>query len=136
LKEPKNGDSYATKEIGVGGSTFRFIWEPPPELLGQVSSTVGYKLVLTARKNGATLYLSSNGFLNGRYNGEGAPKLVIFDKPDVSALAGGERTTVTWNVTIIQASAALNESDTRSVPPGVVSCGPPSETRIIELAVY
>ncbi|MBI5652112.1 MAG: hypothetical protein HZC40_16980 [Chloroflexi bacterium] len=129
LKEPEDNALRRTKEIGVGGDTFRFIWEPPPELQGDVAANVGYKLVMTARKNGATLYISHNKFLRDG-------KLFIFDKPDVSGLAGGEKTMVTWNVTIVQASGAISESDPKAVPPGVVACGPVSPTRNIILDTY
>jgi len=136
LVEPLEGSRYATKEIGVGGSTFRFKWDPPPELQGQVSNNVGYRLTITAKKNGATLYLSSNGFWNGRY-GDGTPKLVIFDKPDVSALASGEATAVTWTVTVVQVGGDFNEADPKSPPKGpIVTCGPSSPTRNINLDIY
>lgn len=129
LKEPEDNALRRTKEIGVGGDTFRFIWEPPPELQGDAGSNVGYKLVMTARKNGATVYISHNKFLRDG-------KLFIFDKPDVSALAGGEKTMVTWNVTVVQVSGAISEADPKAVPPGVVACGPASPTRSIILDTY
>lgn len=133
LKEPEDNALRRTKEVGVGGDTFRFIFDPPPELVGTVSDSIGYKLVMTARKNGATVYIQNNAFLNGKYGGA---RLFIYDRPDVSGLANGEATTVSWNITVIQASGPINENDFKSVPPGVVPCGPASVTRNITLNVF
>ncbi|MBI5303823.1 MAG: hypothetical protein HY868_16930 [Chloroflexi bacterium] len=133
LKEPEDNALRRTKSSSVGGDTFRFIWDPPPELAGEVSSNVGYKLVVNSRRggftNGATLYLSHNKFVR-----EG--KLYIMDKPAVSALASGDSVEVTWNVTVIQAGGAISEGDPNQVPPNVALCGAPSPTRTIHLNTF
>jgi hypothetical protein len=133
LKDPDNNALRRTKAQGVGGDTFRFIWDPPPSLQGSTQdSQVGYKITIQAKRanfsNGATLYVSHNKFWND--------KVVILDKPAVSTLTGGDNVIVTWNVTIVRTSGSFNDADLMVAPPGVVSCGPPSETRSIDLQVF
>lgn len=130
LKEPEQNALRNTKEVGVGGDTFRFIWDPPASLQGPGDPTLGYLLNVKSKSNGATIYLSNNKYWN-----EG--KIYIMDKPAVSALAGGVATTVTWNVTIIKVTSGnFNETDPSTRPAGFVTCGSPSETHTIQLNVF
>jgi hypothetical protein len=134
LKEPDNGALRQTKEKGVGGDTFRFIWEPPPSLGGDTTSDVGYQLEMESRRggkvvNGASIYISHNKFLRDG-------KLYIFDKPGVSALAGGEDAIVTWKVTVIKVSGGFNENDPTFRPAGIIACGPSSPIWTINLKTF
>ena len=132
LKEPGNNDTRHTKSQGVGGDTFRFIWDPPASLQGPSDPQVGYKIAISSQRggfaNGATLYVSHNKYWND--------KVVILDKPAVSTLASGDDVNVTWNVTIVKTSGSFNDSDLTSVPPGLVTCGSPSPTWTINLQVF
>jgi hypothetical protein len=132
LKEPENNASRHTKSQGIGGDTFRFIWDPPASLQGPSDTQVGYKIAISSQRagfsNGATLYVSHNKYWND--------KVVILDKPAVSTLASGEDVNVTWNVTIVKTSGSFNDSDPTSVPPGLVTCGSPSPTWTINLQVF
>lgn len=134
LKEPDNGALRQTKQVGVGGDTFRFIWEPPPSLGAETNSDVGYQLEMESRRagkvvNGASIYISHNKFLRDG-------KLYIFDKPGVSALAGGEDAIVSWKVTVIKASGGFNDSDPTMRPAGTIACGPSSPIWIINLKTF
>jgi hypothetical protein len=132
LKEPDDNALRRTKEVGVGGDTFRFIWDPPAALQGEGDSQVGYKIDISSRRgsfaNGVILYVSHNKYWRDR--------VVILDKPAVSTLAGGESVKVTWFVTVIRTSGGFNDSDPTQGPPGVVLCGPPSVTRTINLETF
>jgi hypothetical protein len=129
LREPDNGASRQTREIGVGGDTFRFIWDPPGSLQGPGDPTVGYQLNISSQRNGATYYVSHNKFLTDA-------KLLIMDKPAVSALAGGSDVTVTWSVVIVKTTGSFNDSDQTFRPPGLVNCGSPSPTWSISLRTF
>jgi len=134
LKEPEPNASRNTKEVGVGGDTFRFIWDPPSELQAPGDPNVGYLLSVSSKRggfsNGAAIYLSNNKYWNDG-------KIYIMDKPAVSSLAGGEPVQVTWNVTIIKVtSGSFSDSDPTIRPASFVTCGPQSETRLISLGVY
>jgi hypothetical protein len=130
LKEPEANASRNTKEVGVGGDTFRFIWDPPPTMIGVGDPSVGYLLTVKSKSNGSTIYLSNNKYWNDN-------KVYVMDKPAVSALAGGVATTVSWNVqTIKVTSGSFNDSDPTVRPAGFVTCGTPTETRIINLGVF
>jgi len=135
LREPDDNALRKTKEVGVGGDTFRFIWDPPGSLLGSTDSTVGYQLNIVSKRpgfsNGTTIYISNNTFLNSS-----PPKLFILDKPAVSTLAAGADATVTWNVTIIKTTGGFNDNDPTIRPQGLVTCGSPSPTRTINLKVF
>ena len=132
LKEPDNNALRQTKEVGIGGDTFRFIWDPPPGLQGAADSQVGYKIAVSSQRpnftNGVTLYVSHNKYWND--------KVVILDKPAVSTLAAGADVKVSWNVTIVRTSGSFNDTDPTVAPAGLVPCGPPSETRSIDLKVF
>jgi hypothetical protein len=135
LREPDDNALRQTKEVGVGGDTFRFIWDPPESLIGSTDSTVGYQLNIVSKRpsfsNGTTIYISNNAFLNSS-----PPKLFILDKPAVSTLAAGADVNVTWNVSIVKTTGGFNESDPTIRPPGLVTCGSPSPTRTINLKVF
>jgi hypothetical protein len=132
LKEPDDNALRRTKEVGVGGDTFRFIWDPPAALQGESDSQVGYRIDISSKRgnfaNGATLFVSHNKYWRDR--------VVILDKPAVSTLAGGESVKVTWCVTIVRTSGSFNDNDPTIGPPGLVTCGPPSPTRTINLEVF
>ena len=133
LKEPDVNASRQTKEIGIGGDTFRFIWDPPDSLGGPGDPTVGYQLTVSSKRSGFTAgvvyYVSNNKFLSDG-------KIVIMDKPVVSGLASGAAVTVSWFVTVVKTSGSFNDLDPNFRPPGLVSCGPPSETRYISLGTF
>ncbi len=130
LVEPEPNAARNTKEVGVGGDTFRFIWNPPVSMQGNNDPTLGYQLTIKATHNGTTIYLSNN-----KFSKDG--KIYILDKPAVSALAGGAATVVTWDVTTIKVtSGGFNDSDPSVRPASFVPCGSPSETRAINLGVY
>lgn len=133
LKEPDPNASRSTKEKGVGGDTFRFIWDPPSSLQAPGDDTVGYEVVITSKHQGGTaganLYVSNNTFLANN-------KTLILDKAGVSALAGGVDSSVTWYVNVVKTSGGFNDSDIQARPPGLVQCGAPSETRLIILKTY
>ena len=99
-------------------------------MIGVGDPSVGYLLTVKSKSNGATIYLSNNKYWNDG-------KIYIMDKPAVSALAGGVRTDVTWNVqTIKVTSGSFNDSDPTVRPAGFVTCGTPTETRTIDLHVF
>jgi hypothetical protein len=132
LKEPDDNALRRTRAVGVGGDTFRFIWDPPASLQGEGDSQVGYKIEVASKRgnfaNGVTLYVSHNKYWRDR--------VVILDKPAVSTLAGGDSVKVTWFVTIIRTTGSFNDADPAVGPSGVVTCGPPSVTRTISLEVF
>ncbi|MBM3127685.1 MAG: hypothetical protein FJ009_03520 [Chloroflexi bacterium] len=132
LKEPDDNALRRTRAVGVGGDTFRFIWDPPTSLQGEGDSQVGYKIEVSSKRgnfaNGVTLYVSHNKYWRDR--------VVILDKPAVSTLAGGDSVKVTWFVTVIRTSGSFNDNDPTQGPPGIVTCGPPSPTRTINLEAF
>ena len=129
-KEPEPNASRNTKEVGVGGDTFRFIWDPPASMQSGGDPSLGYQLIVKSKTNGATIYLSNNKYWNDG-------KIYIMDKPAVSALAGGAATIVTWNVTTIKVTnGSFNDSDPSIRPAGFVTCGTPTDNQVINLAVY
>jgi hypothetical protein len=134
LREPNDNALRQTKEVGVGGDTFRFIWDPPETLQGQTDPTVGYQLNIVSKRqgfsNGATIYISHNTFLTT------LNKLYILDKPAVSTLAAGADVIVTWNVSIVKTTGSFNDNDPTYRPLGLVTCGSPSPTRTINLKVF
>lgn len=129
LREPNDGAIRHTKQVGYGGDTFRFIWDQPAALQTPGDASVGYQITISSRhagfQNGAIMYVSNNKYL--------IDGVVIMDKPAVSSLAGGADSSVTWFVTIVKSSGSFNDSDPTVVPPGLVTCGPPSQTWSISL---
>jgi hypothetical protein len=133
LREPNDGAMRQTKSNGIGGDTFRFIWDSPDTLQAPGDPTVGYQLSVSSKhtgfQNGATIYIANNKFLSDG-------KLYVMDKPAVSSLAGGDDSAVTWYVTIVKTTGSFNDSDPTIRPPGLVNCGSPSPTWTISLKTF